>query len=51
MARIASDISTAWAWCGIIIWANIVSASLWADAALSEEALPAEGLAEAVGWP
>ncbi len=30
---IMSLIWTAWAWCGIIIWANVTSAALWSAAA------------------
>ena len=33
LASIMSLISTAWVWCGIIIWANMVSAVLWSAAA------------------
>ena len=32
-ASIVSLMSTAWAWCGIIIWANVTSAALWSAAA------------------
>jgi hypothetical protein len=34
---ITSLISTAWAWWGIIIWANMVSAALWSTAAAGAE--------------